>query len=55
VKPELEAAAITAMVPGLAQSVLDGSSTPAQATKVIDYTLTRLLGRPARRAVRTSR
>jgi TetR/AcrR family transcriptional regulator, transcriptional repressor of bet genes len=55
VKPDLEASAITAMVPGLAQSVLDGSATAEQAIKVIDYTLTRLLGRPGRRTVTPSR
>jgi TetR/AcrR family transcriptional regulator, transcriptional repressor of bet genes len=55
VKPELEAAALTAMVPSLAQSVLDGSSTAAQATRVIDYSLTRLVGPARRRAVSSSR
>jgi AcrR family transcriptional regulator len=53
VKPDLEAAALTAMVPSLAQSVLDGSSSSAQAIKVIDYSLTRLLG-PAGRRQRVS-
>jgi AcrR family transcriptional regulator len=55
VKVELEAAAITAMVPSLAQSVLDGSSTAAQAIRVIDYSLTKLLGPARRRAVSSSR
>lgn len=43
VDPELEAAVLTATVPSLAQSVLDGSSSSEQAFAVLEYALDRVL------------
>jgi hypothetical protein len=41
--PDMEAAMLVAMVPSLAQSVLDGMNTADGAMQVIDYALERLL------------
>jgi AcrR family transcriptional regulator len=41
--PEMEAAVLVAIVPSLAQAVLDGMSTAEQAISVIDYAIKRLL------------
>jgi AcrR family transcriptional regulator len=45
----LAAATLVALVPTLAQSVLDGSSSLASATRTIDYALSMVLGRGATR------
>jgi len=42
VDPELEATALVAMTPSLAQAVLDGMSTADQAMAVIDYAVERV-------------
>jgi TetR/AcrR family transcriptional repressor of bet genes len=41
--PELEAAVLVAVVPSLAQAVLDGTQTARAASRVIDYALERAL------------
>ena len=41
---ELDAAMLVALPPTLAQMVLDGSSTPAHATRVLDHAIARALG-----------
>jgi AcrR family transcriptional regulator len=43
VEPEHEAALLTALVPGLAQAVLDGMMTAETAFELIDYSLDRVL------------
>lgn len=43
VDPAREAAVLTAMTPSLAQAVLDGSVSPADATDTIDYAINRAL------------
>jgi hypothetical protein len=42
--PEMEAAVLVAMVPSLAQAVLDGMYTADAAIAIIDYALGRILG-----------
>jgi TetR/AcrR family transcriptional repressor of bet genes len=41
-EPEMEAAILTALLPGICQSVLDGMVTEAQAFAVLDYALDRV-------------
>ncbi len=41
--PEMEATVLTALVPNISQSVLDGMLTEAQAFAAIDYALDRVL------------
>jgi AcrR family transcriptional regulator len=43
VRPRLEAAVLVGAVPSLAQAVLDGSMTPRQAFRVVDYAVARAL------------
>jgi TetR/AcrR family transcriptional regulator, transcriptional repressor of bet genes len=43
VDPDLEAAMLVSVVPSLSQSVLDGSQTPEQACRILDYAIDRAL------------
>jgi TetR/AcrR family transcriptional regulator, transcriptional repressor of bet genes len=43
VDPDLEAAMLVSVVPSLSQSVLDGSHTPEQARRILDYAIDRAI------------
>jgi TetR/AcrR family transcriptional regulator, transcriptional repressor of bet genes len=52
--PETEASLLTAVVPSLAQAVLDGMYTAEQAIRILDYALHRLMGSARGRVVRSA-